>query len=150
MATPTPPTAQKAAAAHRPRLLDFITGNPGKLAEVRAILAAGGDEGGRMPELRSRAVEVLEIQGSVEEVAREKARSAAVKVRLFSFCVFLFSGFWSVLSCACWGGGVRLGFFGNGRETGEGERGEDYARWRPCLWFSWCWSGEQGRNDGIS
>jgi inosine triphosphate pyrophosphatase len=60
----------------RPRLLNFITGNANKLAEVRAILSA-------VPglELQSRNVEGVEIQGSIEEVARDKCSRAARAVR---------------------------------------------------------------------
>ncbi|KAI5294815.1 nucleoside triphosphate pyrophosphohydrolase ham1 [Ascosphaera acerosa] len=50
--------------------LNFITGNKNKLAEVQAIL------GGAVP-IQSRAVDVPEIQGSIEEIAKEKARKAA-------------------------------------------------------------------------
>jgi inosine triphosphate pyrophosphatase len=60
----------------RPRLLNFITGNANKLNEVRAILSA-------VPglELQSRNVEGVEIQGSIEEVARDKCSRAARAVR---------------------------------------------------------------------
>lgn len=73
----------------RPKSLTFITGNAHKLAEVRAILlgghAAQAETGVRVGvgverelELRSRSVEDLpEIQGTVEEIAREKCWRAA-------------------------------------------------------------------------
>ncbi len=59
----------------RPTTLNFITGNANKLAEVQAILA--GVDG---LTLQSRNVEGAEIQGSIEEVARDKCSRAAVAV----------------------------------------------------------------------
>lgn len=53
--------------------LNFITGNKNKLAEVRAIL-------GSVIEVDNQAVEVPEIQGTIEEIAKEKARRAAEAV----------------------------------------------------------------------
>jgi inosine triphosphate pyrophosphatase len=53
--------------------LNFITGNKHKLAEVQAIL-------GNVVELRSQTVDVPEIQGSIEEIAKEKARRASAAV----------------------------------------------------------------------
>ncbi|CAG7920008.1 unnamed protein product [Penicillium olsonii] len=50
--------------------LNFITGNKNKLLEVRAIL-------GNVIEVDSQAVEVPEIQGTIEEIAKEKAKRAA-------------------------------------------------------------------------
>ncbi|KAL2013456.1 hypothetical protein VTN00DRAFT_981 [Thermoascus crustaceus] len=50
--------------------LNFITGNKNKLAEVKAIL-------GNVIEVQSRAIDVPEIQGTSEEIAREKCRRAA-------------------------------------------------------------------------
>ncbi|KAJ5610078.1 hypothetical protein N7510_006797 [Penicillium lagena] len=50
--------------------LNFITGNQNKLAEVRAIL-------GSVIEVDSQAVDVPEIQGTIEDIAKEKARRAA-------------------------------------------------------------------------
>jgi hypothetical protein len=64
----------------RPKLLNFITGNANKLTEVRAILE---DVPGL--ELQSRNVEGAEIQGSIEEVARDKCSRAAVAVSSFVF-----------------------------------------------------------------
>ncbi|RMZ83742.1 hypothetical protein DV738_g916, partial [Chaetothyriales sp. CBS 135597] len=57
-------------ASNRPTSLKFITSNANKLAEVRFIL-------GDAVQLESRSVEVDEIQGTIEEVARDKARRAA-------------------------------------------------------------------------
>lgn len=55
--------------------LNFITGNQNKLSEVRAIL-------GSVIEVDNQAVDVPEIQGTIEEIAREKARRAAEAVWL--------------------------------------------------------------------
>lgn len=56
-----------------PAHLNFITGNKNKLAEVQAIL-----EG--VIELRNQNVDLVEIQGTVEEVTLDKARRAAEAV----------------------------------------------------------------------
>lgn len=64
----------------RPTTLNFITGNANKLKEVRAIL---GDVAGL--ELQSRDVAGAEIQGSIEEVARDKCTRAAAAVRILFF-----------------------------------------------------------------
>jgi inosine triphosphate pyrophosphatase len=56
-----------------PKHLNFITGNKNKLAEVQAIL-----EG--VIELRNQNVDLIEIQGTVEEVTLDKARRAAEAV----------------------------------------------------------------------
>ncbi|KAJ4583572.1 nucleoside triphosphate pyrophosphohydrolase ham1 [Exophiala dermatitidis] len=73
------------ASSQRPTTLNFITGNPNKLAEVRAILAdvrVPSDNGdGTFVDLilDSKDVPGHEIQGTIEEVARDKcARAAAV------------------------------------------------------------------------
>jgi hypothetical protein len=60
----------------RPKTLNFITSNANKLREVIAIL--GGETDG--VEIQSAAVDVPEIQGTVEEIARDKAARAAEKV----------------------------------------------------------------------
>lgn len=65
--------------------LVFITGNQNKLAEVRAIL-------GHVIEVDNREVDVPEIQGTVEEIAEQKARRAAdVVINIYSplFTCFL-------------------------------------------------------------
>ncbi|OCK98161.1 inosine triphosphate pyrophosphatase [Cenococcum geophilum 1.58] len=56
-----------------PKHLNFITGNANKLAEVRAIL-------GDTIELRSQSLDLLEMQGTVEEVSIDKCRRAAEAV----------------------------------------------------------------------
>lgn len=58
-----------------PKELNFITGNKNKLLEVRAIL-------GDCVELQSRSVDLPEIQGTIEEVSKDKARRAAEEVRI--------------------------------------------------------------------
>jgi inosine triphosphate pyrophosphatase len=62
----------------RPTTLNFITGNANKLAEVQAILGEVKDL-----TLQSRNVEGAEIQGTIEEVARDKCSRAAVAVSFF-------------------------------------------------------------------
>ncbi|EEQ90214.2 hypothetical protein RJZ56_005507 [Blastomyces dermatitidis] len=52
------------------KTINFITGNKNKLAEVQAIL-------GDAIEVQNRAIDVPEIQGSIEEIAKEKCRRAA-------------------------------------------------------------------------
>lgn len=53
--------------------INFITGNKNKLSEVRSIL-------GNVIEVDSQAVDVPEIQGTIEEIAKEKAKRAAEAV----------------------------------------------------------------------
>jgi inosine triphosphate pyrophosphatase len=55
------------------KTLNFITGNRNKLAEVRAIL-------GSVITVENEAVDVPEIQGTIEEIAKEKCRHAALVV----------------------------------------------------------------------
>ncbi|KAI0873589.1 inosine triphosphate pyrophosphatase-like protein [Hypoxylon argillaceum] len=62
-------TAAVAAAASRE--VNFITGNANKLSEVRAILEPAGVA------VRNQALDLPEVQGSVEDVTREKCRVAA-------------------------------------------------------------------------
>jgi hypothetical protein len=58
-----------------PKHLNFITGNRNKLAEVQAILSGVID-------LRSQSLDLVEIQGTVEEVTKDKCRRAAEAVSL--------------------------------------------------------------------
>ena len=53
-----------------PPVVNFITGNANKLSEVKAILE---------PAIRvdSQAIDIEEIQGSIEEVTEAKCRKAA-------------------------------------------------------------------------
>ena len=62
-----------------PKILNFITGNANKLVEVRSILCEGPDRIEGLT-LSSKAVDVPEIQGSIEEIASAKARGAAASV----------------------------------------------------------------------
>lgn len=57
-----------------PNELNFITGNKNKLAEVQAILAGVID-------LKSQSLDLPEIQGTIEEVSKDKCRRAAEIVR---------------------------------------------------------------------
>jgi inosine triphosphate pyrophosphatase len=59
-----------------PKHLNFITGNKNKLAEVQAILTG-------VIELRNENIDLIEIQGTVEEVTTDKARRAAEAVRSY-------------------------------------------------------------------
>jgi inosine triphosphate pyrophosphatase len=57
----------------RPKTLNFITGNKNKLSEVRAIL-------GEVVELQSKSLDLVEIQGTSDEIALDKCRRAAIAV----------------------------------------------------------------------
>ena len=57
-----------------PRELNFITGNANKLAEVQAILAS------TPVKLQSQAIDLPELQGTIEEISTDKARRAAETV----------------------------------------------------------------------
>jgi len=65
MAAPPPPAA-------RP-VVNFITGNANKLREVVAVLEPA-------IEVRSQALDLVEIQGSVEDVTTDKCKRAAERV----------------------------------------------------------------------
>jgi Ham1 family len=54
----------------RPQSITFITSNPHKLSEVRATL-------GDTVDLTSQSLDLVEIQGGIEEIAREKCGRAA-------------------------------------------------------------------------
>lgn len=54
-----------------PKHLNFITGNANKLAEVAAILSDTGVE------FRNQNVDLPELQGSIEEITRDKCSRAA-------------------------------------------------------------------------
>lgn len=62
-------------ASMAPKELNFITGNKNKLAEVQAILSA------TPVKLQNQALDLLEIQGTIEEVSKDKCRRAAEAVR---------------------------------------------------------------------
>lgn len=59
-----------------PKELNFITGNKNKLAEVQAILSE------TPVKLQSQAVDLVEIQGTIEEISTDKAKRAAEAVCL--------------------------------------------------------------------
>jgi inosine triphosphate pyrophosphatase len=59
----------------RPKTLNFITGNKNKLAEVKAIL-------GEVVEFQSKSLDLVEIQGTSEEIALDKCRRAAIAVSI--------------------------------------------------------------------
>ena len=67
-----------------PKHLNFITGNKNKLAEVQAILKG-------VIELRNENVDLVEIQGTVDEVTSDKARRAAEAVSLVMFHLLCFN-----------------------------------------------------------
>lgn len=64
--------APEAASSATPTV-NFITGNQNKLSEVKAILEP-------TITVRSEAIDVLEVQGSLEEVTIAKCKSAAEQV----------------------------------------------------------------------
>ena len=81
--------------------VNFITGNANKLSEVKAILendlnleepaAAPAAPAAAIIRVESRALDLVEIQGTLEEVTIDKCRRAAELVRfLFYFNYFLF------------------------------------------------------------
>ncbi|KAL8861340.1 MAG: hypothetical protein Q9178_002212 [Gyalolechia marmorata] len=67
-----------------PTSITFITGNKNKLAEVQAILASSSSSSStlstnptQIPELKNRSLELVEIQGTVEDICKDKCRRAA-------------------------------------------------------------------------
>ena len=85
-----------------PKELNFITGNKNKLAEVQAILSETAVD------LRSQAVDLVEIQGTIEEISRDKAiRAAEAVCLLFLFltrCVFYAGDFLPTTNGTCLAG----------------------------------------------
>lgn len=61
-----------------PRTLFFVTGNANKLAEVSAILATSGIS------IQSKALDLPELQGTIEDVSKDKAKRAAEVVCVYS------------------------------------------------------------------
>lgn len=57
-----------------PKQLNFITGNKNKLVEVKAIL-------GHVVDLQSQSLDLVEIQGTIEEISADKCRRAAYAVQ---------------------------------------------------------------------
>ena len=56
-----------------PKRLNFITGNANKLVEVKAIL-------GDVVDLQSQSLDLVEVQGTVEDISLDKCRRAAEMV----------------------------------------------------------------------
>lgn len=65
----------------RPSTLNFITSNPHKLSEVRAILSPDNGNSKIGITVQSATVDAPEIQGTIEEIARDKCTRAAEMVR---------------------------------------------------------------------
>jgi hypothetical protein len=63
-----------------PSELNFITGNANKLAEVKAIL-------GDTVVLKNQSLDLIEIQGTVEEVSIDKCKRAAEIVSIKFGCI---------------------------------------------------------------
>jgi inosine triphosphate pyrophosphatase len=57
-----------------PRELIFVTGNANKVSEVRAML-------GDTVVLQNRSLDLDELQGTIEEISKDKCRRAADIVR---------------------------------------------------------------------
>lgn len=64
-------TEKSTSATH---VVNFITGNKNKLGEVKAILEP-------TIEVRSQALDLIEVQGTLEEVTIAKCKTAAEQVR---------------------------------------------------------------------
>ncbi|QVM11743.1 nucleoside triphosphate pyrophosphohydrolase ham1, variant 2 [Coccidioides posadasii str. Silveira] len=78
--------------------INFITGNKNKLTEVQAIL-------GDAIEVQNKPVDLPELQGTIEDIAREKCKNAANAVRSPS----LLFGFIHISKTFCpWGVGIIL------------------------------------------
>ena len=58
-----------------PKQINFITGNKNKLIESKAIL-------GDIVDLQSQALDLVEIQGTIEQISTDKCRRAAEYVSL--------------------------------------------------------------------
>ncbi len=75
-----------------PPELNFITGNKNKLQEVKAIL-------GDTVDIKSQSLELVEIQGTIEQVSIDKCRRAADAVckssNEFTSVLTLRIGWWS-------------------------------------------------------
>lgn len=72
MAAPVPTQAPTTTATP---VVNFITGNKNKLSEVKAILEP-------TIQVNSQALDLIEVQGTLEEVTLAKCRTAAEQVRL--------------------------------------------------------------------
>jgi len=74
-----------------PKELNFITGNKNKLAEVQAILSE------TPVKLQSQAVDLVEIQGTIEEISTDKARRAAEAVCFAEFYLVVARGWFQFI-----------------------------------------------------
>jgi inosine/xanthosine triphosphate pyrophosphatase family protein len=73
-----------------PKKLNFITGNKNKLTEVKAIL-------GDTVDLQSQSLDLVEIQGTIEEISADKCRRAAEAVSSFhNIILHILTGFRSM------------------------------------------------------
>ena len=72
--------------------LNFITGNKNKLAEVKAIL-------GDVVPLQSQSLDLTEIQGTIEEISKDKCRRAAAIVCGILFLFLFFGKFTVTIEC---------------------------------------------------
>jgi inosine triphosphate pyrophosphatase len=77
-----PPSPSIASNKLKLSTLTFVTSNADKIREVTSICKGYGIT------VNIRSIDLPELQGSIEEVAREKCRQAALAVRplCFSFC----------------------------------------------------------------
>lgn len=73
-------------------VVNFITGNKNKLSEVKAILEP-------TIEVRSQALDLVEVQGTLEEVTLAKCRAAAELVCFFFCAVFGFLVIVTLIYC---------------------------------------------------
>lgn len=64
-----------------PKQLNFITGNKNKLTEVKAIL-------GDTVDLHDQSLDLVEIQGTIEEISADKCRRAAEAVSISNSTYF--------------------------------------------------------------
>ncbi|CAG8973806.1 hypothetical protein HYALB_00006351 [Hymenoscyphus albidus] len=69
-----PKPKRKPTTTMAPKTLNFITGNKNKLTEVKAIL-------GSIVDLQSQALDLIEIQGTIEEISLDKCRRAAEAIK---------------------------------------------------------------------
>jgi len=65
-----------------PRTLNFITGNANKLSEVKAIL-------GDAIFVQNQSLDLLEIQGTIEEISKDKCRRAVAAVWVYSILLYI-------------------------------------------------------------
>lgn len=64
-------------------MVNFITGNKNKLSEVKAILEP-------TIQVTSQALDLIEVQGTLEEVTLAKCRAAAEQVRKLLLSTYIY------------------------------------------------------------